>query len=51
MLSDDARDLLTYWIRVYMGENLEDVDDVLFRYRKQAIESLESQGFMGGGPR
>ena len=40
MLSDDAKELLQHWIRFYLGENLDEVNDVLFQYRQQALESL-----------
>ena len=37
MLSDDAQDLLLSWLRVYLGENIEDVNDLLADYRQEAI--------------
>ena len=40
MLSDVAQDLLLSWIRVYLGENLEDVNDLLADYRNQAIANI-----------
>ena len=40
MLSDDVQDLLQSWIRVYLGEELGDVDDILFIYREKAIAEL-----------
>lgn len=40
MLSDDAQHLLHSWIRVYLGEDLASVDDILFDYREQAIANL-----------
>lgn len=46
MLSDDSSDLVRYWLRVYHGEDLQELDDVLYQYRNQAIESLRSQGYM-----
>ena len=42
-LSDDAQPLLRNWIRVYLGETLSEVDDLLFDYREQAITQLTSQ--------
>ena len=37
MLSDDAQDLLLSWLRVYLGENIEDVNDLLADYRQESI--------------
>lgn len=42
-LGDDARPLLHNWIRVYLGETLSEVDDLLFEYREQALAQLSSQ--------
>lgn len=42
-LSGDAQPLLHNWIRVYLGETLSEVDDLLFDYREQAITQLSSQ--------
>lgn len=39
-LSDDAFKALRSWIRVYMGEELHKVDDLLFDYREDRIKSL-----------
>ena len=41
-LSDDAQPLLHSWIRVYLGETLSEVDDLLFEYREEAISRLSS---------
>ena len=46
MLSEDAQTLLQYWIRVYLGEDLESVDDTLFQYREGAIAGLRGKGLM-----
>ena len=46
MLSDDTQSLLRSWVRVYFGEELDAVDDVLFDYREQAIENLKIQGLI-----
>ena len=46
MLSDDARTLLQSWIRVYFGEELDSVDDVLFDYREQAMADLKTKGLL-----
>ena len=43
-LSDDAQPLLHSWIRVYLGETLSEVDDLLFEYREEAIAKLTGQG-------
>ena len=40
MLSDDAKELLQHWIRSYFGDNIAEVNDVLFQYRQQALKSL-----------
>ena len=40
MLSDDIQGLLQSWIRVYLGEELSDVDSLLAAYRTQAIANL-----------
>ena len=40
MLSDDALWLLRSWVRVYMGEDLLTVNDLLFDYRKEALQQL-----------
>ena len=45
-LSAEAIDILRDWLRVYHGEDLHQVDDTLFQYRSQAIDSLRSQGAM-----
>lgn len=37
MLSDDAQDLLLSWLRVYLGENIEDVNALLADYRQETI--------------
>lgn len=42
-LSGDAQLLLHNWIRVYLGETLSEVDDLLYEYREQAITQLSSQ--------
>lgn len=42
-LGDDAQPLLHNWIRVYLGETLSEVDDLLFEYREQALAQLSSQ--------
>ena len=40
MLRDDVRDLFHSWIRVYLGEELSDLDSLLSAYRTQAIANL-----------
>lgn len=40
VLGDEVRDLLQSWIRVYLGEEVDAVDGVLFYYREQAIADL-----------
>ena len=40
ILSDDVQDLLQSWTRVYLGENVEDVNDLLADYRKEAIANI-----------
>ena len=40
MLSEDALELLRDWIRVYLGEDLQIVNDMLFDYREEAIRQL-----------
>lgn len=40
MLSDVVQDLLQSWTRVYLGEELDAVDDMLSAYRQQAIAGL-----------
>ena len=40
MLSEDALELLRDWLRVYLGEDLQAVNDMLFDYRKEAIRQL-----------
>ena len=39
-LSDDAQDLLRSWMSVYLGEELDATNNMLFDYREQAIASL-----------
>lgn len=46
MLSNDAQTLLQIWIRVYLGADLESVDDTLFQYREQAIVELRRKQLM-----
>ncbi len=43
MLSDDGMGILRDWIRVYMGEDLQVVNDVLFDYQRDAVRQM-SQG-------
>ena len=40
MLSGEGMGLLRDWIRVYMGENLQEVNDMLFDYRQDAVRQL-----------
>ena len=40
MLSEDAQGLLRDWLRVYLGEDLKEVNDMLFDYRQEAIRQL-----------
>ena len=40
MLSEDALELLRDWVRVYLGEDLKAVNDLLFEYRQEAIKQL-----------
>ena len=40
MLSDDVQNLLRSWIRVFLGEEPDAVDDTLAAYRQQAIAAL-----------
>ena len=42
-LSDDVIELLRDWIRVYMGENLQEVNEFLLEYRQNAVRQM-SQG-------
>ena len=44
MLSDDVIELLRSWIRVYLGEALDHVNDLLFDYREAAIADLRAKG-------
>ena len=46
VLGDDVRDLLQSWIRVYLGEELDTVNDILFDYRERAIATLKADGLM-----
>jgi len=46
MLSDDALGLLRSWVRIYLGEELDAVDDVLFDYREQAMAELRARGLL-----
>ena len=40
MLSEDVLGLLRDWVRVYLGEDLKEVNDMLFDYRQEAIRQL-----------
>ena len=40
MLKEDALGLLRDWLRVYLGEDLRTVNDLLFDYRQEAIRQL-----------
>ena len=40
MLTDDVQALLQSWTRVFLGEELSDVNDLLYTYRNQAIANL-----------
>ena len=40
MLSEDALGLLRDWVRVYLGEDLQTVNDLLYDYREGAIKQL-----------
>ena len=42
-LSDEVMALLREWIRVYMGENLQEVNDILFDYRQDAVRQLSGR--------
>ncbi len=46
MLSDDTRLLLRDWIRVYLGEEVDAVNDLLFEYREEAIANLKASGLI-----
>ena len=39
-LSDALIELLQDWIRVYMGENLQDVNGFLLEYRQDAVRQM-----------
>ena len=39
-LSDYVQELLQSWIRVYLGEELSDANDLLYTYRQQSIANL-----------
>jgi hypothetical protein len=40
MLSEDVLGLLRDWVRVYLGEDLYTVNDLLFDYREDAVRQL-----------
>ena len=40
ILQEDALGLLRDWLRVYLGEDLRTVNDLLFDYRQEAIKQL-----------
>ena len=40
MLSEDVLGLLRDWVRVYLGEDLNTVNDILFAYRQEAVRQL-----------
>ena len=40
MLSEDVLGLLRDWVRVYLGEDLREVNDMLFDYRQEAVRQL-----------
>ena len=40
MLSDDVQDLFQSWTRVFLGEELDAVDDMLSAYRQESIAGL-----------
>ena len=40
MLSEDAMGVLRDWVRVYLGEDLYTVNDLLFDYREDAVRQL-----------
>ena len=46
MLSDETQSIMRAWTRVYLGEELDAVDDVLFEYREQAITNLRDHGLI-----
>ena len=43
MLSDDALWLLRPWVRVYTGEDLLTINDLLFDYRKEALTKVTNE--------
>ena len=43
-LSDSAYGLLRSWLRIYLGEPVEDVDPMLAEYRSDALTALASLG-------
>lgn len=45
-LSDVAMELLHDWLRVYHGEDLAYVNEILFIYREEAIDSLKRQDLL-----
>ena len=46
ILTDEALLTLRNWTRVYLGEEMDAVDDMLFDYREQAIADLKAKGLM-----
>ena len=42
-LSGDLIELLRDWIRVYMGENLQEVNPFLLEYRQEAVRQMSPE--------
>ena len=42
-LSDDLIELLRDWIRVYMGETLQEVNPFLLEYRQEAVRQMSPE--------
>ena len=40
MLGEDVMGVLRDWVRVYLGEDLHTVNDLLFAYREDAVRQL-----------
>ena len=40
MLGENAMGVLRDWVRVYLGEDLYTVNDLLFNYREDAVRQL-----------
>ena len=46
VLEDDVQVLMRHWTQVYLGEELDAVDDLLYEYREAAITDLRAKGLM-----